>query len=381
LAILLLIFGLLWFGTGYVRSLLRHADYGRALHLDSSEMLPTPERQVPGVIITFRDDTGAVQRAEVDPTQLSDFVAARVAELETDRVATVTALREDVRQRLADAFGDGEARIDEFADWYFAWGRSWELLWQMGSSATRHAATASIENLSEAIRRDVTDYFRRHFTEQVLRPEYRDRLVQTAIREAVAEAHQRFVGAVVRQDGKLRRFLAAHTSHLVPPDAARPVRLDWDAQRWKAPTYLIENKGAEGLQSLLTVGGGVWMGSTLGPVFSRLITNAFAPAAARVATGVIARVGATSSGAVLGSSLPGIGTAIGAGIGLAAGFGVDYLFNKGREWVGRESFEAANRDALHAVRDAWAAKAEEEIGRALDVWFDDARAALLNLGG
>ena len=99
---------------------------------------------------------------------------------------------------------------------------------------------------------------------------------------------------------------------MVPPDAAQPVKLDWDAQRWKAPTYLVEDKGAEGLQSLLTVGGSTWMGSALGPVFSRLIAEAFAPAATRIATRAVLQAGA-------------------------------------------------------------------DIDRALDVWFDDARAALLRL--
>ena len=227
----------------------------------------------------------------------------------------------------------------------------------------------------------MTDYYRRHFAEQVLRPEYRDRLVQAAIRGAIAGAHQRFAAAVAHQDGALGRFLAAHTSHLVPPGSTGPVRLDWDAQRWKAPTYLIEDKGAEGLQSLLTLGGSAWMGSALGPAFSFLIEDAFAPAAERIATRAILQAEATGSGGTLGSALPGIGTVGGALAGFAVGIGVDYLLNKSREWAGRESFEAANRDALHAVQDAWADKADAEIGRALDVWFDDARAALLKLGG
>lgn len=121
------------------------------------------------------------------------------------------------------------------------------------------------------------------------------------------------------------------------------------------------------------------MGSALGPVFSRLIAEAFAPAATRIAARAILQAEAAGSGGTLGSVLPGVGTVGGAFAGFAVGTGVDYLFNKGREWVERDDFEATNRDALQAVRDAWAAKAEEEIGRALDVWFDDARAALLRL--
>ena len=381
LALLLLAIGLSWLGTATVRSWLRHADYARPAHADSSEMLPAPTRQVPGTVtLTIRDENGEVRRLEINHAQLSAFVGARLADLEADRAAAAAALRADVRHRLSDAFGDGDRRIRAFADWYFAWGRSWALLWEAVSSAARHTASAGVESLDEAVRRDMTDYYRRHFTEQVLRPEVRDRLVQEAIRGAIAGAHQRFAGAVAHQDDALGRFLAVHTSHLAPP-AIGPARLDWDAQRWKAPTYLIEDKSVEGLQSLLTLGGSTWMGSALGPVFSRLIAEAFAPAATRIAARAILQAEAAGSGGTLGSVLPGVGTVGGAFAGFAVGTGVDYLFNKGREWIERDGFEATNRDALHAVRDAWAAKTEAEIGRALDVWFDDARAALLRLAG
>ncbi|MDO9712690.1 hypothetical protein [Paracraurococcus lichenis] len=379
LALLLLILGLAWLGTGTVRSWLRHADYAEPVHADSSVMLPPPARQVADVVtLTVRDSAGDVRRLEIDRVQLSAFVADRIAGLEADRAAAAAALRQEVRQRFSEAFSDGDLRIRAFADWYFAWGRSWALLWEAASSAARHAAGTGVETLDEAVRRDMTDYYRRHFTEQVLRPEYRDWLVQEAIRDAITGAHQRFAAAVTREDGELARFLATHTSHLTAHGTG-PVRLDWDAQRWKAPTFLIEDKGAEGLQSLLTVGGSTWMGSALGPVISRLVAEAFAPAATRIAARAILQTEAAGSGGTLGSVLPGIGTVGGAVAGFALGTGVDYLLSKGREWAGRDAFEAANRDALQAVRDAWAAKADEEIGRALDVWFDDARAALLTL--
>lgn len=381
LATLLLALGLTWLGTGAVRSWLRHADYAKSVHADGSVMLPTPARQVPDtLILTIRDDAGEVRRLEIGRVQLSAFVRGRLTKLEADRAAAAAALREDVRHGLSDAFSDGDLRIRAFADWYFAWGRSWTLLWEAASSAARHTAGVGVETLAEAVRRDMTDYYRRHFTEQVLLPEIRDRMVQEAIRGAIAGAHQRFAGAVARQDGALGRFLAEHTSLLAPPKTGQ-VRLDWDAQRWKAPTYIIEDKGVEGLQSFLTLGGSTWMGSVLGPMVSPLIAEAFAPAATRIAARAVLQAEAAGSGGTLGSVLPGLGTVGGAFAGLAVGTGVDYLLNKGREWAERDGFEATNRRALHAVRDAWAAKAEEEIGRALDLWFDDARAALLRLAG
>lgn len=116
-------------------------------------------------------------------------------------------------------------------------------------------------------------------------------------------------------------------------------------------------------------------------MFGRLTAEAFAPAATRVVARAVLQAKAVGSGGTLGSVLPDIGTVGGAFVGFAVGTGVAYPFNKGREWVERDGFEATYRDALQAARDAWAAKAEEEIGRALDVWFNDARAALLRLAG
>ena len=115
--------------------------------------------------------------------------------------------------------------------------------------------------------------------------------------------------------------------------------------------------------------GGTWIAySSLGPVFGRSITSAFAPLAGRIAGGTAAELGAAALGRLGGAFL-----------GLAGAVALDYLLNKVREWADREDFEATSLGALHAVRDEWAAKAERQIGRALDVWFDDARAALLRL--
>src|SRR3954470_20410265 len=86
LALLLLALGLSWLGTTTVRSWLRHADYARPAHADSSEMLPALIRQVPGTVtLTVRDENGEVRRLEINHAQLSAFVGARLADLEADR--------------------------------------------------------------------------------------------------------------------------------------------------------------------------------------------------------------------------------------------------------------------------------------------------------
>ena len=56
------------------------------------------------------------------------------------------------------------------------------------------------------------------------------------------------------------------------------------------------------------------------------------------------------------------------------GAAVDYLANATNEAFNRESFVAANEEALDATIATWKAGLEANIDTAIDKWFDDARA-------
>lgn len=291
-------------------------------------------------------------------------------------------LAADIQGLFGTVFSDGEERIGGYANWYYEWGRSWDLLWQGVSSTVTRLGEVRVETLREAVQRDITDYFMQHFTAQVLRPEFRDPLLQQGIRRALTSAHERYVAAVRAQHLELQLFLARQTTHLDPAAGTNGLRIafDWDAQRWKAPIYLMEDRAFDGVQSLLTAGaGGTLAGAALGPVIEEMLAAVFAEMAAETAVGVTTELEAGAAGAAAGSWFPGVGTAIGAAGGLLAAVGLDYAWNKGREWVGREEFETQNRTALAAVRTAWEGKVIGALGGAVDVWFADTGAALTKL--
>ena len=84
--------------------------------------------------------------------------------------------------------------------------------------------------LDEAVRRDMTDYYRRHFTEQVLRPEYRDRLERASAR--------RLGGAVVVTGPSVQPALRAGDQ--VNVTAAGDAAGDWgtgDADAERSGTF------------------------------------------------------------------------------------------------------------------------------------------------
>jgi hypothetical protein len=68
---------------------------------------------------------------------------------------------------------------------------------------------------------------------------------------------------------------------------------------------------------------------------------------------------------------------VGAAIGVALGAGVDYLANEANEAFNRESFVAANEQALDATIATWKSGLEANLDTAIDTWFDDARASVV----
>ena len=64
-------------------------------------------------------------------------------------------------------------------------------------------------------------------------------------------------------------------------------------------------------------------------------------------------------------------------LGVVLGAAVDYLSNAANEAINRESFVAANEEALDATVATWKSNLEANIDTAIDKWFDDARASVV----
>jgi hypothetical protein len=74
------------------------------------------------------------------------------------------------------------------------------------------------------------------------------------------------------------------------------------------------------------------------------------------------------------------GQVVGAAIGVLIGVVADYLANEANEAFNRESFVAANNEALDATIATWKSGLEANIDTAVDKWFDDARASVVLAG-
>ena len=170
----------------------------------------------------------------------------------------------------------------------------------ISSAITRFFETGKYESLSEAIEADVNDYFLTNYKEQVLKPELRDETITKGVEQAVRHAHDSYRRVIANGDMRLQLFLAKHTSHMedIPATTSMTnVKLDWDAQKWKAPTYLMEDRAFDGVVGVGTAAAGGTVGAlALGPAINGILARSFGQLSRRVATSLGTRLAFAEQG-------------------------------------------------------------------------------------
>ncbi|MGB3021953.1 MAG: hypothetical protein WBB50_07525, partial [Methyloceanibacter sp.] len=202
------------------------------------------------------------------------------------------------------------------------------------------------------------------------------------VEQAVRHAHDSYRRVIANGDMRLQLFLAKHTSNLQDIPASTPatnVKLDWDAQKWKAPVYLMEDRAFDGIAGLGAAAAGGTVGAlALGPSLNVLLAQSFGQLSRRFVTSLGTRLAFAQQGAVAGTLVqPMGGQVIGAAVGVMIGAAVDYLGNAANEAFNREDFVAANNRALDATIATWKSGLKANVDTAIDTWFDDARASVV----
>ncbi|MGH6735863.1 MAG: hypothetical protein ACRECX_07250 [Methyloceanibacter sp.] len=386
IGLVLIAYAILSLGTTFYRSYYRHLDHTASVHADKSVFdIFFPSKTLPpdAVDLVVKDVDGTLHKVIASKSEADKFVNDTILMLDEERARIKQAAHQDLDRSFALAFQDREQAISAYADWFFAWKRSYVVLKETVSSAvSRFLETGKYESVTEAIEADVREYFLRNYKEQVLKPELRDETITKGVEQAVRHAHDSYRRVIANGDMRLQLFLAKHTSHMeeVPPSASMTnVKLDWDAQKWKAPTYLMEDRAFDGVVGVGTAAAGGTVGAlALGPAINGIIARSFGALSGRVAVSVGTRLAPALQGAAVGTAVqPMGGQVVGAAIGVVIGTVIDYLANEANEAINRESFVAANEEALDATIATWKSSLEANIDTAIDKWFDDARASVV----
>jgi hypothetical protein len=386
IAVVLSAYALLSLGTTFYRSYYRHLDHTAAVHADRTVLdIFFPDQSLPpdAVDLVIKDVDGSLHKVVASKSDADKFVNDTILMLDDERARIKKAAHEDLDRTFALAFQDREQAIAAYADWFFAWKRSYVVLKEtIASALTRFFEAGKYESLNEAIEADVKDYFLKNYREQVLKPELRDQTITKGVEQAVRHAHDSYRRVIANGDMRLQLFLAKHTDHLEDIPASTPmtnVKLDWDAQKWKAPTYLMEDRAFDGIAGLGAAAAGGTVGAlALGPAFNSMLAQSFGQFSRRVATSLGTRVALAEQGAVAGTVVqPMGGQVVGAALGVVIGAAVDYLSNAANEAINRESFVAANEQALDSTIGTWKSSLEANVDTAVDKWFDDARSSVV----
>lgn len=386
IGLILIAYAVLSLGTTFYRSYYRHLDHTAAVHPDKSLFdIFAPSRTLPpdAVDLVVKDVDGKLHKVVVGQSEADKFVNDTILMLDEERARIKRAAHEDMARTFDLAFQDRDEAIQSYADWFFAWKRSYIVLKEtVASAASRFLETGKYESLSEAIQADVEEYFLRNYTDQVLKPEVRDQTITKGVEQAVRHAHDSFRRVIANSDMRLQLFLAKHTSNMedVPQTSSMTnVKLDWDAQKWKAPTYLMEDRAFDGIIGVGTAAAGGTVGAlTLGRAINAIAARSFGQMSTRLATSLATRAGPALQGAAVGTVVEPVGgQVIGAALGVALGIAIDYFVNEASESINREGFVAANEEALDATIEAWQSGLDGSVDAAIDRWFDDARASVV----
>lgn len=387
-AFLLCAYGLVSLGTTFWRSYQRHQEYTVAAHQDRSVFDIFFKSTLPkdAVDLVVKDVDGTVRRVVASKSEADGFVNETILMLDGERDRIKSRAGEDIDRSFDHAFADRKQVVEAYADWFFEWKRSYIVLKEtLTSAAVRFAQAGEYESLKEAVDRDLKDYFMRHYKAQVLKPEVRDQVITAQLETAVRRAHENYRRVVANGDMRLQLFLARHTRHLedVPANGKLTnVKLDWDAQKWKAPVYLMEDRAFDGIAGVGYAAGGGTLGAlVLGPVMNRVMARSFGLLSRRFVTAFGARLALAEQGAVAGTLVEPVGgTVVGAITGLLIGVAADYFVNEADEAFNRDKFVDANNEALDATIENWRAKLKANVNGAIDRWFDDARTAVVLAG-
>ena len=257
LALVLSAYALLSLGTTFYRSYQSHLDHTGPVHADKSILdIFFGDQSLPpdAVDLVVKDVDGSLHKVVASKSETDKFVNDTILMLDDERARIKQAAHEDLDRSFALAFQDREPSIGAYADWFFEWKRSYVVLKESITSAiTRFFEAGKYESLTEAVEADVKDYFLTNYKEQVLKPELRDPVITQGVEQAVRHAHDSYRRVIANGDMRLQLFLAKHTSHLEDLPASTPatsVKLDWDAQKWKAPVYLMQDRAFDGIAGI-----------------------------------------------------------------------------------------------------------------------------------
>lgn len=369
----------LFLGRNLFDSLMARLDHRRTVHEDQTAVATGVRAQVkPKVLLVYRNKDGRPVRVLANEEQFSAFVRAQVAQLERGRAALTAGAEKKLSARTAVTFFEMRQRVDRFADWYFAWSTTYDLVAKALMSAASNTLRPGVMGVGEAVQYDLEQYIERHYRDIVLRPEQSDYALVQGYKQTLSDLYRGFQSSMADFDGAFQDFVAANTSYVAKPMDTNRVRLtlDWESQVKKLSVAGHEHGLTRPVIGVALVTGSALAGRAGGAAAGKVIAHTAVRRSAasgvrgvgaRLAAPYLGKLAATATGATIGA----VSGPVGAIFGAAAGLGGDYLLNEAVELVERNDFESEVLATLEAQQRNWQAIMLPSLEGALNTWYGD----------
>lgn len=324
----------------------------------------------PGEIeLTLTDEEGRVVRVAAQRTAVSNFERELLFFLKRREETATQTFARDVKAAFDAGFADSETALNAYADFFFAWQRSWVLMKEaVLAGGSQMLNILSPGKIWEAVTARTRGYLMENYEARVLKPNERNPKIQKGLETAFQKAHAQYRATVLELDAREQAFIKKHTRLLEAyPVGSVTIKLDWQAQRWRIPAHLAEDRAEQAYRSVAIMGASVALTPLLTPVLNRIGASIMQRVAGRV---VVARKGQIVGALVAVESI---------GLSLVVGAAIDWAVNKVDAKLNRQSFIDEHRKALGETRAGWESLANDQLGPVVARWWSDTRQTIVIL--
>ncbi|MCV6638348.1 hypothetical protein [Candidatus Albibeggiatoa sp. nov. NOAA] len=370
-SIVIICFIILFFGRAWYDALVLEAKYNQTVHQDKSEIKTGFHPQVrPKIQLTYQNQSGELVKVLADAQHYSEFIQQSVKTLEKVRKNLIKQADNELEHALKSTFEPVHDRVDQFADWYFAYTTTYKILWKAVTATAEYTISLSAKDLSDAVAYDVEQYILKHYEEIVLRPELTHPSLKRAYQNTLTSIHNQYINALSIIHLNFLSFVSTKTTHLESENTQVAITLDWHSQFNKIHMAAYE-KTPEGktLGAILIAGGASIGGKAFGGIAAKTaVSTASKGLLSKLASPFVTKAIVIGGSGAVGT----LGGPIGAVIGASIGLGVDYTINEGVEVMHREAFVKDVNEAIIATQNEWKIPMSQSIHKAIDILIDDA---------
>lgn len=358
-----------------VRQLMKVPTDPYAGRAEGSQARIAIEPQAERVVrVLYHDRSGVPKLARLDETAFSAEAERLATELEQARGPLLAGSSSTLHRMLDETFAEcqGHDRVKAFADWYYAYATTYELM--RVAVAAGAAAIPTNQSSHEAAAEAVASAVLEKYSAIVLRPAQTEPKLRVTFDKASSAARSDVLQAIGRVHERSLPLLEKHTTHLDArsTDTSTRLQVDWRFARGTAVGIDQAHGRPNAMPSVALLGGGALIGKAVASSAGKAAATAATKAmAGKLAAPFVAKIGsamapaAASVGAAAGGP---VGVVVGAGIGLT----IDYALAKGLELAGRAELERDVAFALRTAQGEWRYAMETELRRAVNALCDDA---------